>query len=769
MQRQPTLPEPLPQIGCFRSLRRRCETVQIDDVQLESSIRDRLPSGIPNQIYPATQWTEEKFMQEQDSSTSLVIDASAGPLPFDHGTRITINATDTHAPGSLLSIFGAVADRLGARMHGEILVLTEAKGFERELRGVGLLGFWNDAGADREALVIAKLRLALTADTTAATFGRLRAKATSEAELTVVTPSPSLSPRAVVIERLAQAIRLPHMVDQPLVRGQVIRLEHDAALSLDVAMSDRLAISVQRPGRSLSLRRSVSVRGGGRVAASAQTRMSVDVRSASNEGDVQVEIRTKNAAAVSLGATADIRASSAISGLPRNTREIAAALLEELGDAAEPVIDELEDMAPDLFETLDEMLARAGAFQARAALEAALQRSVTHTNLATVVVSLPGPGAETLRRLASGDLSVLFEEPEGLISAKGTLRDELHRRATLQLMLSLPRSSTRLSNRRSFVTALIRQLRLRDDGTLYVDLTNEARVEHTRTRFSETLRTLFTLSAGGSAEGLGEGVTAPSLRTIRWTIAVTDEHTQPEELAAYFRRVHALGFQPVEGWFSLSEMPRDESGGYGQTSISLDLRFSPARLLSALAATTAGEDIRESLRRAILVGAHASRRAHLIEIAWAYWTGGTHALWHASRRRDAQAFTRGGVMRIAPIRPGPVEEFGTPRDVRLNAPQRRLLERLYLVEEEVVAALRDLHTMLSQEHADRGGVWKRIDALGGAFSALEAASAAPESLFYVLDRLAPVDGADASAAALTVSSRIGDIGWRKRVRLQRMV
>lgn len=704
-------------------------------------------------------------MPEQDQTSRLVFDASVNTLPFDHGSRITFSASDTRQQRSLLGVLGSAADRLGATISGEILVLMHAAGFEKELRAVGLLDFWKDAGAAPDALVIAKLSLGLSAGSAPAAFGRLRAKAAAEAELTIAFPTPSLSARAVVVERLAQAIRLPHMISEPLERGEVVRLGFSTALSLNVAMSDRLAITVDRAGERLSLRRSAGIRGAGRVTASASAFLTLDVRRAEDPGDLIVEMKVRQGAAANLAATAEIRAVAGISGFPDNTREIAGVLLEGLGDAAEPAIDEIEEIAPDLFDTLDEILARAGALQVRAALEASLQRSITHGVLARVILPVP-QGADALRRLSFGDLSVLFDSTAVIRSAAGTVRDEMRRRRDLQLRLLLPGSSTRILDRRTLASALIRKVRLLDDGSIDIDVTGEVKAEHTRTRFAETLRTLFTMSVGGTSDALDGRISVPTIRTIRWTLAMKDGDTEPQELSALLRRVHVLGFEPQEGWFSLAGMPRDEQGRYGAVAVNLDLKFSPERFLASIAAVESDEPfIRESLRRAILVAAHTGRHSLLQKVAWAFWTDGVRSLWSESRKKDAGAFLEGPALQIAPIRPSPIEGVDAPKRLQLSAGQRRLLDRLYLVEQQVVDALGRLHAILDSGNVEQEEMQHCTAALGGALEALDAAGASPETLFYVLHRLQCGDGADAVAATLAVSTKLGDVTWRRRVRL----
>lgn len=688
-------------------------------------------------------------------------------LPFDHGFTFTAGLETQELP---LPMLRGVQEAIARLSHAALIrcvVLGEPDEWKKELDRLDLTGFWDRSESRHQFLLLARGELRLSGKDSRSIDGlSSRPSASASARLEVVIPFDAALPRTAVLEKLAAAIRLPHEIDGPLPLGQVHRFEADGSLALALSTGERLGVLIRRPGPAqLTIEQAARIRADIRGSAKAATRLLWDVRRGSAPHHLRVEIRHQASAQATAQAVIEASASMGTRGSPDRAEEIIAALLEGVDDEAGETAEQIAEAIPGVIEAIDDVLIRATSIRLRAALEAALTRSVASRSLAEIEVDLDRAGAmTTVRRLALGDLSPLYEPENAIVAAKGLLKEEVARRLTLQFILNAGDAKSRAVRRSDVRASLQRKIRLTSEGAIVLDLVASGRAQRSSEWRGETLTTLFQFALSAPATAAGEAPAQLDPRSLEWRIAFSDSDTSAEELDDYLAYMEGLGFAPVDRSV-LEEMPTDAQGRLGEVSFSIEFRFAAADLMAGLSsAASSSSELREAMRRAILIGCLAGRRTHLRDLAWAYWTTGTWRLWVELRRADALRFRTGSPRRIAPIRRSPIPGHPEPPWVELGSSERTLLDHLYQLEENVIRALESIGEHVRGEREPEQ-VLGAVHRLAATLDAFDAADLAPETLLYVLDAMLPASGSRRSAA-LVIQSNVAGTKWRKRIPLE---
>lgn len=695
-------------------------------------------------------------------------DFESSGVPFEHGFELRLQLEPERPFPAAIASLAESLGQLAAGGELRLLALQEPGDHETELRRLGLLRFWEEPANRSQTLVLFRFEFRASTRTSAdlpAALASVRLRANSRAAIDIAIAADRLQPRKLTLERLARSLRLPHQIDRPMGPGELCRFEADASLLLSYSTGERLGIAVGRPGSGgASLERNVSIRGGLRVGASAGSRIRWDMRAGSIPHALRLQIQHANEQELEGSVTADAVASLAVRGLPDRTAEILEALLDGETDDPAAAAEEIVEAVPEIVEELDDLLARATRVRLRAALEAALSMATSEKLLLEAEIDLDRVHALTaVRRLGSGDISPLFEKHDAILSLKGSLRDELRRRTTLQLTLSSPSGALRRMKRSEIRTALERRLRLDEDGVIHVDLQVTGSAEAERERWGESLETLFQVALTG--DGSIEGESGPlTLRTLRWNIVMRDENGSDDDLARCIALVEALGFRSVNGWQELRAVPADSTGALGKLQLSLDLRIDPAGIAERLRSGDFESTLREAMRRAYLLAQLAKPGRQMLDLAWAYWTRDSAARWNDLRRRSIDSFVVSETVRIEPVRQSPILSIRAPERVELSRSHRALLDRLYTLEERVVESLTTL-AALARSGGAGGETARAMQSFIAAVRGFDAADAAPETIYYVLDALLPSERR--RPAQLLVTATSDHERWRTRIPLQR--
>lgn len=698
---------------------------------------------------------------------SAEADIDVSGMPFEQGFTLELEiGSETPLIRGLAGLVESLGE-LSTHGSARLIALQEPGEFASDLRRLDLLEFW-DAPENRGQMLLL-LRFEFRADARATAgihpaLSRLRLRADASTVLEISMSFDRLQSRRSALARLASMVRLPHQVDRPLGRGDVYRLEADASLLVSLTAGERLGVSIRHsgPGDAI-LERGVSIRGGLRTNASADARLRWDVRAARAPHSLALEIHHANAAEIELALTADAVATLGTRGVPDRASEIIEALLEGSTDDPAAVADEIIEAIPELVDEVDDALIRASRLRLKAGIEAALAKRSSDKSLVRAVVDLDRVNAlSTIRRLGSGDLSPIFEESNAIVELDGSVREELLNRATLQFALSSPRGTLRRMKRSEIRSTVERKIRLDDEGVIHFTLGVTGSAESTRERWGETLETLFELALTGASDASGDSESL-EVRSLRWNVVMTDGTASRDELTELLGFIEALGYRPSNSWSELGDIPRMADGTLGRLKLTLDLRIDPTSVAACLRRSGFEDQLRESMRRAILLGQLGKPRGHMQDVAWAYWSGDARTRWQELRRRSVDEFFGGDILRIDPVRPGPMLETRAPERIDLTRSHRILLDRLHSLEDRVVESLSELASLAGNGTTPHQ-VKRAMHAFLGAARGFDAADAAPETIYYVIESLFPID--ERKPSHLIVSTTFDEERWRKRIPLQ---
>ncbi len=282
-------------------------------------------------------------------------------------------------------------------------------------------------------------------------------------------------------------------------------------------------------------------------------------------------------------------------------------------------------------------------------------------------------------------------------------------------------------------------------GRLVVDATYEAVSERERRHRNERMSAGLVLSFLGHASGARtlddtqRAFILDQIRSVgaRYALVFDDDSTTPAELAYYLSFADDFGLATSDeaARAALAPLlPRDTNGAFGRVSVSYDVRFDADGLdwlLPPLARAEDEEALRRIIRMSALAGALTGGRKLEEQRAWAYWTPATRAFW----RKQGANFANNPQISVTPVSPSPFNNLQAPQSVTVSGVNVRLLDVLYRIEDEIVAAMKALGRIRSSGNVRPSEFQSALASFAHALLKFEDLDSGEATIFVLLDQV----------------------------------
>jgi len=209
-------------------------------------------------------------------------------------------------------------------------------------------------------------------------------------------------------------------------------------------------------------------------------------------------------------------------------------------------------------------------------------------------------------------------------------------------------------------------------------------------------------------------------------------------------------------------MESETSGGkvdYGDVAADYQVQFTDQAIVKIFSVTTPEDTIR-NVMRLVTLGTLVTDEG-LADIGWAY---STQAVFNAWRTEGAQ-FTNVFTTREFTVDPSPFSSITNPSTVVLNRPQISVLANFFRNEDELVAAVLGLQTLVqSSTQLDPNAFAAKMKAFSDSFSLIDAGMRT-NAIFSVFDKLIALTQppANARGSSLKLTSTVKPNPTRTKV------
>jgi hypothetical protein len=411
----------------------------------------------------------------------------------------------------------------------------------------------------------------------------------------------------------------------------------------------------------------------------------------------------------------------------------------------------------------------------RAALHAEYSRASERDALVDVLVNLRHPlGPSLLAQTTHGDFHAALTTPNAdLVRIReGVLTHRTRRESAFKVNIVGWHLNYRYEGFDRVITESEQRFVTSDRGILILS-TTKLEVDRGRTRQNEAMHVNFLLRALGESAGAVAGregsldylIDTLTSMTASYKLAFTDDDTSAAELEDYLAFAKELGLDAQGATLGAlgPVLTRAANGGFGKVTTSYDVRFDAkamAAFLSVKSLSAANESSVRSLMRHILL-ANYLKSGSMHDVAFAY---ATPAVFELFQELGPASFTNVLSPRDLPVSLG--VRIAAPARVQLDKQELSTLAALYIIESDMVDALRGLVKLLNS----KGGLTpeafeKKLGKFGDALARFDAfdqtsndGAVGTDTIFVMFDGLIRMaSGAEpANLGALRLSSKAGD-------------
>jgi hypothetical protein len=252
-----------------------------------------------------------------------------------------------------------------------------------------------------------------------------------------------------------------------------------------------------------------------------------------------------------------------------------------------------------------------------------------------------------------------------------------------------------------------------------------------------------------------------NMMTARYELSFTDDQTSLAELQDYLSFARELGLDQHGATIETLDplLTRASDGGFGRVEVSYDVRFGEKAVTALLNVKTLSESaeltIRTAMRRMLLANYLKSDALH--DVAFAYATPGVFSLFS---EEGPSSFTNHFQRGFRVTLPG--SSIAAPAEVALDKTELEHLKTLYMIENDMVDAIRNLIKVVNSKTAINpqafekklgkfGDALKNFDGFDQTTNARGIGSSTIFAMFDMLVRLASA-GAGANISVLRLQS-----------------
>ncbi|HZU32464.1 MAG TPA: hypothetical protein VFB79_15210 [Candidatus Angelobacter sp.] len=410
------------------------------------------------------------------------------------------------------------------------------------------------------------------------------------------------------------------------------------------------------------------------------------------------------------------------------------------------------------------------------ALHAEYTRASENDVLLEIEVN-PATAGNVLHQVSRGDFTGVMEAP---LTASyrimgGTLLSQLTRTSKVTFNIAGWHTNFNYSSVESVVLSQQQQQIVPgDNGTITVFTTIDLKSTEDIQKNTQQLHASFLLRLIGETQGSIQTPPAFDSKSRKYlmdtvtSMSASYQLTLENTKASKQRLADFLGFAKQFDLVNATVdavvpfMESETSGGkvdYGDVAADYQVQFTDQAIVKIFSVTTPEDTIR-NVMRLVTLGTLVTDEG-LADIGWAY---STQAVFNAWRTEGAQ-FTNVFTTREFTVDPSPFSSITNPSTVVLNRPQISVLANFFRNEDELVAAVLGLQTLVqSSTQLDPNAFAAKMKAFSDSFSLIDAGMRT-NAIFSVFDKLIALTQppANARGSSLKLTSTVKPNPTRTKV------
>jgi hypothetical protein len=245
--------------------------------------------------------------------------------------------------------------------------------------------------------------------------------------------------------------------------------------------------------------------------------------------------------------------------------------------------------------------------------------------------------------------------------------------------------------------------------------------------------------------------------SVTYSLSFSDTKTPRKSLEYFLSFADSFGLvaqgASLDKLLPLLPRPNPEKDDFGPMEVNYEVRYTDLGLRRLMSAPLVEANVRRNLRTIVL--ASYLRDPGLTSLGWCYWTQGVYDLW---KKGQAVFTNRISPVAFSPIAASPFAQFPAPSGANLQPEQLHVLSTLFFIEDNLVAGLTSLDSMIHTTHISPSEFERNLGKLGSAFEEMDDFDQAVNGLFCFFDQMvrAQTPAAEARLSSLTIKSKVGN-------------
>jgi hypothetical protein len=245
--------------------------------------------------------------------------------------------------------------------------------------------------------------------------------------------------------------------------------------------------------------------------------------------------------------------------------------------------------------------------------------------------------------------------------------------------------------------------------------------------------------------------------SVTYSLGFSDTKTPRKSLEYFLSFADSFGLvaqgASLDKLLPLLPRPNPEKDDFGPMEVNYEVRYTDLGLRRLMSAPLVEANVRRNLRTIVL--ASYLRDPGLTSLGWCYWTQGVYDLW---KKGQAVFTNRISPVAFSPIAASPFAQFPAPSGANLQPEQLHVLSTLFFIEDNLVAGLTSLDSMIHTTHISPSEFERNLGKLGSAFEEMDDFDQAVNGLFCFFDQMvrAQTPAAEARLSSLTIKSKVGN-------------